>query len=110
MIYAVSVHFANGRFPVLGWGTCDVSPDSLVCHQIQTLADVISEVPKCSKIQVIRDSAPDPAGGAYSALPDTFAEGEGLAAPLKNPIPPSGLRASFLRVSGSNSLQRWQPY
>jgi len=33
--------------------------------QIQKLADpsdVISEVPKCSKIQIFRGSAPDPAG------------------------------------------------
>jgi len=38
--------------------------------QIQKLADrsdVISEVPKCSKMQIFRGSAPDPAGGAYSA-------------------------------------------
>jgi len=87
---------------VLRWGRGHVSPDSLVSPQIQKLADVISEVPKCSKIQVFRGFAPDPAGGAYSAPPDTFAEGEELAVPLKNPIPPSGLRASFLRVSGSN--------
>jgi len=39
--------------------------------QIQKLADhsdVLSEVPKCSKIQIFQGSAPDPAGGAYSAL------------------------------------------
>jgi len=38
--------------------------------QIQKLADrsdVISEVPKCSRIQIFRGSAPDTAGGAYSA-------------------------------------------
>jgi len=40
--------------------------------QIQKLADrsdVISEVPiKCSKILIFRGKAPDPAGGAYSAV------------------------------------------
>jgi len=39
--------------------------------QIQKLADrsdVISEVPKCSKIQIFRDSIPDPAEKAYSTL------------------------------------------
>ena len=40
-------------------------PDSLVASpQIQKLADrsdVISEVPKCSKIQIFPGSAPDPA-------------------------------------------------
>ena len=29
-------------------------------------SDVISEIPKCSKIQIFRSSTPDPAGGAYS--------------------------------------------
>ena len=38
--------------------------------EIQKLADrsdVISEVPKCSKIPIFRGSAPDPAGGAYKS-------------------------------------------
>jgi len=50
------------------WG--NLPPDSLVALRIQELADrfdVIIEVPKCSKIQIFRSSAPDPAGGAYSA-------------------------------------------
>jgi len=70
--------------------------------QIQKLADrsdVISEVSKCSKIQIFWGSVPDPAGGAYSSLP-----------PPKNPTPLSALRASFLQLSGSNPLQSWQPY
>ena len=47
--------------------------------QIQKLADVISKVPKCSKIYIFWGSAPDPAGEAYSAPPDPLADGEGLA-------------------------------
>jgi len=31
-------------------------------------SDVIFEVPKCSKIQIFRGSAPDPTGEAYSAF------------------------------------------
>ena len=41
--------------------------------QIQKLADrsdVISKVPKCSKIQIFRGSIPDPTGKAYSAPTD----------------------------------------
>jgi len=65
--------------------------------QIQKLADhsdMISEVPKCSKIHIFRGSAPDPAGVAYSAPPEPLADGRGLAAPSQEPHPalgPSGL-------------------
>ena len=58
--------------------------------QIQKLAadrsfsDVISEVPKCSKIQIF-----DPAGGTYSASPDPLVDGRGLADPSKEPHPRS---------------------
>jgi len=60
-------------------------------------ADVISEVPKCSKIEIFAD----PSGGAYNAPIEPLADGEGLAAPSKNPIPtlgPSGLVYTGLRV------------
>ena len=42
-------------------------------------SDVIFEVPKCSKIQIFRGSAPDPTDGAYSAYcsPDLLAGGKG---------------------------------
>ena len=62
------------------WFTC--------CSQIQKLADrsdVIFEVPKCSKMQIFRGSAPDPAGEAYSPSPD----GEGLTAPFPRTQPHS---------------------
>jgi len=52
-------------------GTC---PRFTCCRQIQTLgdrSDVISLVPKCSKIRIFRDSASDPAEGAYSAPQNT---------------------------------------
>ena len=63
--------------------------------QIQKLADrsdVISEVPKCK----IKFSLTD-VEGACCPLPGT-------------PPSLSALPALFLRVSGSNPLQSWQPY
>ena len=45
-------------------------------------------VPKYTKIQFFRGSAPNPAGGAHSAPPDPLAGGEGARCPLpKNPTP-----------------------
>jgi len=68
-----------------------VPPDLLVApSQIQKLADrssVISEVPKCSKIQIFRGSVPDPAGGAYSTPTDPLADGEWSRYPPKNSTP-----------------------
>ena len=69
---------ATGHHPVntgavLGWGRGHVPPDSLVAPHIQKLADrsdVISKVPKCTKIEIFRGSAPDLAGGAYRAPPE----------------------------------------
>ena len=61
-------------------GMCSCLPDSLVDPQIQKLADrsdVISEVPKCSKIQIFRSAPP----------------GEGARClPPKNPICSFGSR------------------
>ena len=48
--------------------------------------------------------------GSLQRSPESLADGEGLAAPLPRTQPPIALRASFLRVSGSNPLQSWQPY
>jgi len=65
----------------------------LLPPQIQKLvdpSDVISEVPKCSKIQIFRGSAPDPAGGAYSNPPEPLADGKGLAAHFHVPHPALG--------------------
>jgi len=74
-----------------GRGTCP--PDSLA-PQIQKLADrsgMISEVPKCSKIQIFRGSAPDPAGGAS---PEPQVDGKRTRChPSKNPNPLSALQA-----------------
>jgi len=93
-----------------------------MCPQIQKLADrsdVIPEVPKCSKIQIFRGSSPDPTEGAYSASPEPLADGEGARSHVstscyrflpRTPPPLSALRSSFIRVSGSNLLQSWQPY
>jgi len=64
-LYCVTMPDNQRRFYVGAWGTSP-SPDSLVASpQIQKLADyseLISEVPKCSKIQIFQGSAPDPAG------------------------------------------------
>ena len=96
----------------LGWNRGDVPLDSLFAPppllQIQKVADrsgVISEVPKCSKMQILRGSASDPTGRANSAPPDLLADGKGARCSLpKNPTPLEALWASFLQVSGSNLL------
>ena len=60
----------QGQIYVGAGGGEHVPPDSLVAPpQIQKLADrsdVIFQVPKCSKMQIFRGSAHDPAKGAYS--------------------------------------------
>ena len=43
--------------------------------------------PKCEKSVGRRGSAPDPAGGAYSAPPDSLAGGDGLRRGLCCPLP-----------------------
>jgi len=62
------------------------------------------------KIQIFRGCAPDPAGGAYSAPHSLSDREEARCTPPIIPSPLSALRASFLRVSGPNPLQSWQPY
>jgi len=55
---------------VLRWGRGSTFPQIHLLPHIQKLADrydVISEVQNAPKIQIYHDSAPDPAGGAYSA-------------------------------------------
>jgi len=57
----------RGGSMLLKGGTC---PPTHIPPRIQKLADlsdVISEVPKCSKIQIFLGSTPDPVGEAYSA-------------------------------------------
>ena len=62
-------------------------------------SDVISEVPKCSKIQISGGSASDHAGGAYSAPPEPLADGRGsLTAPCQEPHP----------TYGSQGLTNWR--
>ena len=43
--------------------------------------------PKCEKSVGRRGSAPDPAGGAYSAPPDRLAGGKGLRGGFAAPLP-----------------------
>ena len=70
-------------------------------------------VPKYTKIQFFGGSAPNPAGGAYSAPPDSLAGGEGARWLLpKNPTPalqPFGLRPSGL-ASSPHFLDRGYAY
>jgi len=91
----------------LRWGRRARAPQIhlLPPPQIQKLtdrSDVILEVPKCSKMQIFRGSAPDPDGGAYSASQTPYLTARGLAAPFpRTPIPtlgPSGL--VFYRSQG----------
>jgi len=103
----------------LRWGsTCPPLARFTCCPQIQKLADhsdvfvnvLIFGVPKYSKMQIFRGSAPDPAEGAYSAPPGPLADGEwARCSTPKNPTRALGPSASFLQVSGVNPLQNWQP-
>ena len=53
------------------------------------------DISSCTKFQISRGSAPEPAGGAYSDPPDSIAGGEGLTAPsARTPHPLTALRAS----------------
>jgi len=57
--------------PISGGST--LGPEEVPLPQIQKLADrsdVISKVPKCSKIQIFWGSIPDDAGKAYSTPSD----------------------------------------
>ena len=94
----------------LNWGRGHLPPDSLVPPQIQKLADrsdVISEVPKCSKIKTFRGSAPPRTPlGELTALRQT-PDGQGVVAPVKNPtlaLGPSGLVSTGLKVSNPLEL------
>jgi len=66
---------ADGQrwFYVGAGGTC--LQIHLLPRQIQKLAEVISEVEKCSEVPIFRGSAPVPAGGAYSAPSDPITDG-----------------------------------
>jgi len=86
----------------------------LLPSQMQKLADrsdVISEVPKCSKIQIFRGSAPDPAGLAYSAPPHPLTDGEGAhnppsrTPPRSRPLGPCFYRVGHEGADGGNAPQ-----
>jgi len=71
----------QGRFYVGAGGTCPL-PKFTCCSQIQKIADysdVISEVPKCSKIQIFR----------LQRSPDPLADGERARCPLPRTPPHS---------------------
>jgi len=73
----------------LRWGRGARAPRFTCCPQIQKLADrsdVISEVPKCSKILIFRSSAPDPSGGSLQRSPSW---GLGSLLPSQEPHPRS---------------------
>ena len=70
-------------------------------------------VPKYTKIKIFRGSAPNPAGGAYSAPPDPLAGGEGAGCPSpRTPPPLSALRASSFgpKLSGPSGLADSSPH
>jgi len=103
---ACSLHYARKILSertgsVLHWGRGNVPPDLLVA-QIQKLADrsdVISEVPKCSKIQILR---PGSRWGSLQRSPDPISDGKG-SLPLPRTPPcsrPFGPRFGF----GENGL------
>ena len=84
--------------------------------QIQKLADrsdVISESQNAPKSQ-FSGTTPRTPLGKLTTLPQTPNSWGGGSLPLTRIPPPLSaarpFRASFLRVSGSNQLQSWQPY
>jgi len=85
-----------------------VPPRFTCCPQIQKLADrsdMISKVPKCSKIQIFRGSAPDP-DGRVTVLPQIpQLMGKGLAVPSQEPHPHS--RPFGPRFYGSQGLTHY---
>ena len=87
-------------------GQCGApSPRFTCCPQIQKLADhsdVISEVPKCSKIQIF---CPGPHWGAYSAPQTPQLIGSGSLPPFKNPPRP---RPFGPRFYGSQGLTHYR--
>jgi len=96
---------AGGHLPHPPRFTCCSPP------QIQKLADhsdMISEVPKCSKIQIFQGSRPGPRWGSLqlSSRPPMWWGGSSLP-PAKNPTPvvgPSGLVSTGLRVQPFTEL------
>jgi len=89
------------RLYVGAGGTCS-PPQIHLLPQIQKRADrsdVISEAPKCSKIQIF--------AGELTALPRPLADGEGARCPSQEPHPalgPSGLVSTGLRVQPITEL------
>ena len=78
--YCIIQSVVRGGSTLGQWGICPIPPDSLVVPQIQKLADhsdVISKVPKCSKIQIFRGPP-----GELTALMR-----RGSLPPAKNPTP-----------------------
>ena len=67
------IFFVTGKLIIRGWFYFGAgSPQIHLLPQIQKLADrsdVISEVHKCSKVQLCLGCAPVPAGTAYSTPP-----------------------------------------
>ena len=64
------------------------APRFTCCPQIQKLADrsaLISDVPKCSKIQIFRCSGPDPLGSLQLMLSPSFWGGGSLTLPRTPP-------------------------
>ena len=81
-------------------------PYSLVAPpQIQKLADrseVISDVPKCSKIKIFRGSAPDQLGSLQRSPDSYIADSDGARCPPKNPTPLSALVSMGLGDEGAD--------
>jgi len=101
------IYVGNRGGSTFGQGA--LAPRFTCCPQIQKLADrsdVISEVPKCSKIQ-FSGVCPGPHWGTYSAPSDPLTDGESARYPLSRTPPPlSALRA----LSEGYRLQSLQPY
>jgi len=84
----------NGAWPLT---FCDPCVEKLVQTHLFTLSCCDFHVPKCTKFNIFRGSAPNPDGEAYTALPRPIAGGKELAAAPQEHLPalgPSGLALS----------------
>jgi len=110
VLVLLGLYLHTSSLPISGGSTLGLG--EVPPPQIQMLADrsdVISEVQKCSKIQIFRGSRTPL--GKLTALPQTPNLWGGAHFPRQEHLTPlSALLASFLWVSGPNPLQSWQPY
>jgi len=104
VVSEISLSFTGA---VLRWSRGHVPPESLVVRRFKRFLRS-QNAPK-SKFSGVPPGTPLGELTALPIRPSSWWRGA-CCPPPKSPSPLSALRASFLRVSGSNPLQSWQPY